>query len=144
MNKPERKLILVIDDDTDMLRLMKVSLDQAGYDCFIAADGLMGLDVLKNIHPDVIVCDVLMPNMNGFDFCRTIRKMPEWASIPFIFLTADDSKGRQKEARLAGADDFLLKPFDMDELLLMVKTRLSRLEQIVSVQKTQEPGGPPK
>lgn len=131
--------ILLVDDQPDLLRIMKDSLADAGYDVTTATDGASALEALNAFRPDVIVSDVEMPGMNGFDFCEAFRREPRNAAIPFIFLTAFDSKERQRQARLVGADDFLIKPFDMLELLVMVKTRLARIGQI----RSSEPPGAP-
>ena len=125
-----KQIILLVDDDPDLLRIMRDSLSDAGYEVMTAPDGLKALDVLRSRKPDVIVSDVEMPDMSGFEFCETFRGLPQNAAVPFIFLTAFDSKERQRQARLVGADDFLVKPFDMVELLVMVKTRLARIMQI--------------
>ena len=125
-----QKTVLLIEDDRDISSTICGVLESAGYRAIGASNGVEGQKLVAGETPDLVITDSEMPIMNGFDFCTEFRKLPDGASVPFIFLTSFDSKERQKKARSVGADDFLIKPFDMDELLEMVKTRLNRIIQI--------------
>lgn len=124
--------ILVVEDDMHLMQGIRDILDINGYNVLTATNGLAGLDVLKTqIHPpDLIVSDIMMPHMNGYDFFQAVRAVDTWVKIPFIFLTA---KGERDDIRLGksmGAEDYVVKPFDADDLLIAVSAKLKRKEEI--------------
>ncbi len=117
--------ILTIDDDPDILDVLKLTLAEH-YDVFQAADGRQGLNLTQQKNPDLIICDYVMPGMNGQEFCKTLKKDILLRQIPVIMLTG---KGELKDmvgGIEAGADDYLVKPFEPDELLARIRMILRR------------------
>jgi two-component system, sensor histidine kinase and response regulator len=120
------KKILVIDDDATVQSLTVKALQSRGYQALIAADGEEGLEVARRYLPDLIVCDVQMPNLDGYETLAALQRDPVTCTIPFIFLTG--LRG-QKDVRYGmglGADDYLTKPFTVQELVSAVTTRLAK------------------
>ena len=109
--------VLVIDDDLRSLKLMTIVLSKAGYRVVTASDGHAGLEFLAIERPHVVLVDLLMPGIDGFEFCRRVRASPDLADLPLVLLTAMASAEVQQQARKAGANSFMVKPFDRAELL---------------------------
>jgi len=105
-------------------------LEMEGYAVLTATDGLQGLEVMEEARPDIIVADVMMPKMDGYAFYQAVRARPEWVLIPFIFLTAKTDKRDVLKGRELGAEDYLTKPFDPQELIVAVRARLTRAEVV--------------
>lgn len=105
-------------------------LELSGYEVTTASNGKEGLEQLKNEHPDLIICDIMMPELDGYGVLHIISKNPATAHIPFIFLTAKVEKADIRKGMNQGADDYLTKPFDDIELLGAVEARLKRTKQI--------------
>src|SRR5439155_14819610 len=121
---PER--ILIVDDDPWILRMVSTLLEKRGYGIFTAEDGEEGVLKADQARPDLIITDVMMPRMDGWQMVRALRSRPELAFIPVIFLTAlGGEEDRIKGFRL-GADDYLAKPFRFEELDLRVQNALRR------------------
>jgi two-component system KDP operon response regulator KdpE len=118
---PEK--ILVVDDDPFLLQLMEKSLTKHGYDVVVAPDGAKGLKLLDETKPHLVLLDIMMPHLNGWEFCKRIRKV---STIPVIMLTALGSQADIVRGLQAGADDYLVKPFLQDELLARVSAVLRR------------------
>ncbi len=114
------KRILAVDDEKRIVRLVQLNLERAGYEVVTAFDGREAVDKVKEAHPDLIVCDVMMPYMDGFEVLRTIRADPETRDIPFIMLTARAQDTDIFEGWTAGVDAYLTKPFNPMELLAFV------------------------
>lgn len=123
--------ILVIDDDTNILRLVGTILSNVGFQVCEATDGRDGLLKLDDNKVDLCVVDIMMPDMDGLDFCRNARKY--YMDMPILMLTAKSEIGSKIESYGAGADDYLTKPFEAEELLLRVRALLKRYK-IASVQ----------
>ncbi len=119
---PER--ILVIDDDPLLLQLMAESLKQANYEVDLALNGLEGLRLLRENKPHLVILDIMLPNMDGWEVCDRIRKV---STVPVIMLTALGSRADIIRGLQAGADDYLVKPFYKDELLARVSAVLRRV-----------------
>jgi DNA-binding response OmpR family regulator len=112
--------ILVVDDDTWILKMVTTVLAKRGHEIHVAKNGVEGLARAKEITPDLIITDIMMPQMDGWDLVRNIRSTPGISMVPVIFLTAlSDDEDRIQGFRL-GADDYLAKPFRFDELELRV------------------------
>jgi signal transduction histidine kinase len=119
--------ILVVEDDPSMLEILVFLLEDEGYTVLAADRGDAALSLLqKNDKPDLIVSDVTMPGMSGFDLYERIRSRVDWAQIPFIFLTARGQRADMRRGMELGADDYLIKPFEPEELVAAVKVRLAR------------------
>jgi signal transduction histidine kinase len=124
------KKILVIDD-TDFIREdIATTLQFEGYITVTAEDGLAGVEKARAEKPDLILCDVSMPRLDGFGALEQIRATPELKTTPFIFLTAKAEKPDQRRGMELGANDYLTKPFTTDELIAAVKTQLDKVEDI--------------
>ena len=128
-------IVLVVEDEdsirNNILRLLKIE----GYDAVAAPNGKRALDLAKSLHPDLILSDVNMPEMDGFALVNELRALPEFHSTPVVFLTALDDRANFRKGMALGADDYLTKPFTRDELLEVVGTRVKRREQQLADQQ---------
>ncbi|MCK4665501.1 response regulator [Candidatus Dependentiae bacterium] len=118
------KKILVVDDSKTIRLMMEAGLSKEGYEVITAIDGEDGLIKAFTENPNLIVLDVMMPKLNGFQVCRKIKRDERTLHIPVLILTAQDQKEEILEGFNAGADEYLCKPFKFDELLRQVKTLL--------------------
>jgi len=110
--------ILLVDDEKDIVEVTKARLISKGFDVVCAYDGLNALDKVKEAKPDLILLDLFMPVMHGYEVCRKLKQGPETKAIPVILFSAGICKGScPKEAKDAGASDFVPKPFDVEELV---------------------------
>lgn len=119
----ENRKVLVVDDEPQITRVLRHSLTAHRYDVRTAADGISGLDTFHDWHPDLIISDLQMPEMNGIEFCGEIRKI---SSVPIIVLSVKGDERTKVDALDAGADDYVTKPFGIDELLARVRAALRR------------------
>lgn len=133
-------LILIIDDDSDRAALTKIILNKAGFQCITAFDGKQGLIAAKSNKPNLILLDLMMPGMNGFDVCIELRKMPETMDTPVIFLTAKGETANKIRGLQVGADDYMTVPFESDELLLRVSALLRRAHASPQERQTTQSG----
>ena len=124
--------ILVADDDKNTRRLLRAVLEGAGYTVFTACDGTEALDMLDREHIDLAVLDVMMPNMDGYEFSRTVRESQ--SDLPILMVSAKQLPQDRKTGFLAGTDDYMTKPIDEEEFLLRVRALLRRAK-IVSERK---------
>jgi len=120
------KKILVIEDEPSVLGNILKTLEFENYQVSGAENGLSGLTRAKEIYPDLIICDVMMPEMDGYSVLSELRKDPLTATIPFIFLTAKADRIEQRQGMEMGADDYITKPFTRKELLSAINTRLKK------------------
>ena len=116
--------ILVIEDNKNMRKLICATLKQNGYSTFEAEDGEVGLDVLDTTHIDLIICDIMMPNMDGYEFTETLRD--GHCETPIIIVTAKEELEDKKKGFSIGADDYMVKPIDFEELILRIGAILRR------------------
>jgi two-component system, OmpR family, KDP operon response regulator KdpE len=119
----ERQKVLVVDDEPQITRVLRHSLTAHRYDVRTAADGISALDTFHDWHPDLIITDLQMPEMNGIEFCRAVRKESQ---LPIIVLSVRGEERTKVEALDAGADDYVTKPFGIEELLARVRAALRR------------------
>ncbi len=119
-----QKRILIVDDDDEIRELLEFDVAQSGYFVDVAKDGLEGLNKALNNTYDLILLDVMMPKMNGYDVCKTIRQAK--LAIPILMLTAKGTIYDKTEGFDCGADDYLVKPFDIQEVLLRIRVLLRR------------------
>ena len=130
--------ILVVEDDVALLEGVRDMLELAGYRVLTACHGREALQVLEtHPQPDLIISDVMMPRMNGYEFYEAVRARPEWVAIPFIFLTALGEKSDVRLGKQLGADDYIVKPFDEEDLLVAVTAKLRRSAQLQAAQDQQ-------
>ena len=126
------KKILVVDDDSVLRTVIRRYLEKQGYQVEDAGSGADGLAAFNNYSPDLIVSDVAMPEMNGFDFCRQVRSQPSGQLVPFIFLSGKDTIEDRVQGHSMGADDYLTKPFEWNELLAKIEGLLEKSRRIHS------------
>jgi two-component system KDP operon response regulator KdpE len=119
----DKPRILVVDDEPQLTRVLRTGLKSHGYDVRTAADGLSGLETFNDWHPDLVITDIAMPNMNGLELCRKVRAV---SPVPIIVLSAKGEEKTKVEALDIGADDFVTKPFGIDELLARIRAALRR------------------
>lgn len=120
--------ILIIEDQGTMRRNLSLMLEMEGYAVVSAENGRIGVETARREKPDVILCDVMMPEMDGYAVLQTLRDDPDFVTTPFLFLTAKGEKSDMRVGMNFGADDYLTKPFVRDDLLAAIEARLSRLE----------------
>lgn len=118
--------ILVIDDEKDLLELVRANLERNGFDVVTAADGRSGLEVARRRSPNLIILDLMMPGIDGLEVCREIRGDEKIQLIPVIMLTARAEEADRVVGLEIGADDYVVKPFSPRELLARVKAHLRR------------------
>ena len=133
----EQKQILVVEDHDLLLVAIRDVLEMEGYQVVTAGDGLAALETMENITPDLIVADISMPRMDGYRFFEAVRSRPEWVPIPFVFLTARAEREDRLKGKEMGAEDYLIKPFDPPELLVVVRSRIGRAEAIREAAETE-------
>jgi DNA-binding response OmpR family regulator len=122
--------ILVIDDDSLVAKSVELSLRHDGFHVSVAHSGVDGLKIARRESPDLIILDIIMPGMDGYQVCRELRADPLLGDVPVLFLTAKGRDEDKIEGLRAGADDYLTKPFNIDELILRVKAILRRNQPI--------------
>jgi DNA-binding NarL/FixJ family response regulator len=123
------KKILVIEDEAEMRRNLVTVLRLEGYQPIAAEHGRLGLDAALNQSPDLILCDVMMPELDGYGVLKALRENPSTSLIPFIFLTAKGERDDLRSGMNLGADDYLTKPVAKSELLAAITARLRRSDQ---------------
>jgi DNA-binding NarL/FixJ family response regulator len=122
--------ILVVEDDPGARSAIEDLLQLHGYKVRTARDGLEALEIMHKQTPDLILADILMPGMNGYQFYLRVQSRPDWLWIPFIFLTAKGSLEDIRMGREMGVDDYIVKPFEPEDLLAAITGRLERFEQL--------------
>lgn len=123
--------ILVVDDEPQLTRVLRTGLKARGYDVRIAADGLTALETFSDWHPELVITDLAMPNLDGLELCRRLRAFTQ---VPIIVLSAKGEEKTKVEALDLGADDYVTKPFGIDELLARVRASLRRAAQPIAAE----------
>jgi two-component system, OmpR family, KDP operon response regulator KdpE len=131
----EKQRILIVDDEPQITRVLRTSLTSHGYDVRSAADGESALETFGDWHPDLVITDLSMPNLNGIELCRRLRKV---STVPIVVLSVKGEEKTKVEALDAGADDYVTKPFGMDELLARIRAALRRTSEL----QTDDPASP--
>jgi DNA-binding NarL/FixJ family response regulator len=124
------KKILVIEDEPEMRRNLATILRCEKFQPVVASNGGEGVEIARQNRPDLVLCDVMMPEMDGYAVLKALHNEPETMNVPFIFLTAKGERHDVRNGMDLGADDYLLKPVDKAELLRAIRTRLARAEQL--------------
>jgi CheY-like chemotaxis protein len=119
-----RKKILLIDDEPQLIKAVEIRLKSTGYDVSVAYDGRAGIDKVKGIKPDLILLDLIMPIMDGYNVAKILKEDPETKHIPVIILTASQREDLKTRCRELGVTSFIMKPFETSDLLMMVKAIL--------------------
>ena len=122
------KRLLIIEDSVDIRENTAELLELSGFTVETASDGLEGVRLARTWNPDLVICDIMMPNLDGFGVLQVFSSQPELASIPFIFLTAKTDRADMRKGMEMGADDFLTKPFQEVELLRAIEARLKKVK----------------
>lgn len=124
------KRILVIEDQPQMLRNLSLMLEMEGYEVFTAENGRIGVELALEKLPDLVICDVMMPELDGHGVIQALRAESATATTPFIFLTARSDRDDVRNGMNSGADDYLVKPVPRKDLLAAIETRLARSEAV--------------
>src|SRR5919108_692018 len=123
--------ILIIEDEEGIIHLLKLYLKDAGYDVVVAKDGADGLALHARERPDLVILDIMLPALDGFEVCRRIRS---WSSTPILILTARVAEDDRVQGFDLGADDYLVKPFSPRELVGRVRAILRRVDTQIEAQ----------
>lgn len=128
--------LLIVEDDPALLEGIKTILEYEHYEVLTAQNGKEALHILNTVSPppELVLSDIMMPEMNGLDLLRAVRLEPRWVTIPFIFLTAKGDRADIKQGRQLGVDDYLLKPFEAEELIIAIGARLKRQRSLTEAQ----------
>lgn len=126
LNTGDKKKILIIDDADFILESTSTLLKFEGYEVYTAGDGNSGIDLALTYKPDLVLCDISMPGIDGYGVLEKIRNTPETATVPFIFLTAFTEKANMRAGMERGADDFLIKPYTRDELIAAINAQWNK------------------
>ena len=118
-----RKRILVVEDDLDLVELLKFNLSNAGFTVMVANDGAEALKKVRAQHPDLVLLDLMLPELDGFAVCEILRRNAPTASIPIIILTAMSSQLARIAGVGAGANDYITKPFSLKHLLSRIENQ---------------------
>lgn len=118
--------VLIVEDDKNIAELLQLYLEKEGYGVTLASDGGEGLETFRNLHPDLVLLDVMMPVMDGWTLCKTIRAESQ---TPIIMLTAKSETDDKVAGLRSGADDYITKPFEMREVLARIETVLRRSDR---------------
>jgi two-component system, OmpR family, phosphate regulon response regulator PhoB len=121
-----QETILIVEDEADVAGLLRYNLSKAGFGVLVASDGIEGLEIARKDHPDLIVLDLLLPEMNGYAVCRKLREDSNTVELPILILTAKAETNERIKGLELGADDYVTKPFSPRELVLRVQGLLRR------------------
>src|SRR5687767_7302630 len=133
MIAPEREVVLVADDDEDIVQFVEVNLRLEGFDVISATDGEQALKAAYDTMPDLVLLDVMMPRVDGFEVCQRLRSDSRTRNISVIMLTAKSLSADKVVGLTSGADDYIIKPFDPVELVARVKSALRRSREMRAV-----------
>ena len=131
--------ILIVDDQVTLRDNVKQLLEETGYRALTASDGVEALAVLQSQPVDLILADIAMPRMNGYQLYERARENPQWVKIPFIFLTARMLDSDIRYGKQLGVDDYLVKPFQLEDLLATIEGRLRRAQQLAVHSESSQP-----
>ncbi len=120
------KNILIVDDEQDIVESLKFVLETAGFNCYTAFDGEEGLRLAKEIIPDLIILDVMMPKINGYKISRLLKYDSKYKNIPILMITARSQEEDKLIGEETGADEYITKPFDLDDVLKQVENYLGK------------------
>ena len=121
---PDGKKILIVDDEQDIVETLKFILEAHGYNCFCAYNGEDGLNKAKEIMPDLIILDVMMPKINGYKISRLLKYDNKYKNIPIIMVTARSQEQDKLIGEETGVNEYISKPFELEEILAIVKRYL--------------------
>lgn len=120
------KKILIVDDEQDIVESLKFVLEVAGFECHCAYNGEEGLNLARQISPDLIILDVMMPKINGYKICRLLKYDNKYKNIPILMVTARSQDEDKQIGEETGVDEYITKPFDLDEIVKKVEGYLNK------------------
>lgn len=120
------KKVLIVDDELDIVESLKFVLEQAGFECHCAYNGEEGLNLAREILPDLILLDVMMPKINGFKICRLLKYDMKYKNIPILMVTARSQNEDKLIGEETGVDEYITKPFELDEIVKKVEGYLNK------------------
>lgn len=123
-------IVLIVEDNVVMGEGLKEMLEEQGFQVYNAEDGIEALELMAKVQPALIISDINMPRMDGFEFFSAVREREEWLAIPFIYLTARSEISDVITGKNLGVEDYLVKPISKDELITTVRSRLGRFRQV--------------
>jgi len=132
-------LILVVDDNREMAEGLRFALEMEGFRVALASDGERAVKLLEHEHPDLILADIKMPRMDGYALLRVVKENAEWRDIPFVFVTAAADWREAVRAKSMGAEEYIIKPFELEDLMEVVRQLTVEVER-VEVRTTGEKG----
>jgi response regulator RpfG family c-di-GMP phosphodiesterase len=127
----KKRQILVVDDSRLIINIVRKGLQQEGFDVLTAMNGKDALEVLDQNRPDLIISDLNMPVMDGITFCRTLRQNPEFSATPFVCMSSESDRYRMRQMMQSGANTYIVKPFNIDQLIIMLEKLLSDHYQLI-------------
>ena len=119
------KKILLVEDETNLASIIQLNLEMENYDVLVCENGLNSIDKFKSFNPDLVILDIMLPELNGIEVCKQLKKIN--SDVPVLFLSAKSSGAEKIEGLKSGGDDYLTKPFNLEELILRVQNLLRRL-----------------
>ena len=134
-------VILVVDDSPDTVSMLNDTLDNEGFSVLVALNGLQAISICKKITPDVILLDAMMPEMDGFETCRQIRKNPLLEAVPVIFMTGLDSQEKVEASFDSGASDYIQKPIRTAELIARINTHIKKSRELKASRELLDSNG---
>ena len=132
------RIILIVDDIPELLDGVKLTLEMEGYQVLAAKNGQEALDVLERITPDLILTDIMMPEIDGYELYERVHADERWVQVPFIFLTAKTDTEDIRRGKEMGADDYITKPFEPEDIISAIRGRMMRLEEVTTQAANQE------
>lgn len=120
----EKKKILIVDDERELIEQIRTRLEYVGHEVTCATDGFQALEMVRSVQPNLILLDVVMPKMNGYQVCRELKGTVETKSIPIILLTAKAQESDKFWGKETGANDYITKPFEMEDLIQKIDYHL--------------------
>jgi two-component system alkaline phosphatase synthesis response regulator PhoP len=120
--------ILIVDDEPDLVETIRFSLELEGYNVLVATNGEEGLNLARQEKPDLILLDLMLPKLDGYKVCRLLKFDERYKHIPILMLTAKTQEKDKILGKETGANEYITKPFDMDELMAKIKSYLSKQE----------------
>jgi len=124
------EIVLVVDDNPTLVNGVKLTLEMERYQVLTALSGAEALEILERITPDLIMADIMMPEMDGYELYERVHSDPRWVQVPFIFLTAKTDQADIRRGKEMGADDYITKPFDPQDLVAAVRGRVKRMAEV--------------
>jgi len=131
------KKILIVEDDHDVVKLLKYNLEKEGFKVNYTTDGSLALAEIRRGEPDLVILDLMLPGLDGLEICRQLRRTEKYSSMPLLMLTARDEEADRVVGLEMGADDYVTKPFSMRELTARVRAIVRRMERMNQATSTE-------